>query len=503
MSYAAPSSLLSFHLPDHDDSVAERLSWPLAGSAVIHAVVFVAFLSLRFASSLEQSSGSYEVTLVTLPAISASPTVSPAKKSKPARKAEKVPPPKTKTRKAPKAVPQRKAVTPPNPIPQEKPRVPERVTESLMGALDSVVVPKPQTPALPQQAARGRPSASAPVQQSSAVEVDVPAFKAPPQSPKLVVGKTSTPRPAPAEKVDLLAPKLKQAVDATVVPRKPQRVSKRVNPAVASERQPRRDAPKTSESPDITLPARAPRLAAVASPAVRKQETPRKTARKSSTAESLKEAIQSVRIPKRNPKNKTLPPVTQAVPLVSEPVPPARAAESRNQSLPTIVPPQAPELADVQDPVPSPATTPVTASEPDVPPRPEVDAVSVPDLLVFDPQPFSKRTESGTEERRGLGRAGFCSQKNPYWADVEEKIDDVHGKIYRYHYRVESPAILAFRVKRDGRVAGLDVVQSSGNEKFDVLAKRAVMETALPPFPAKVTKPFCRVQHKFKVNPNS
>lgn len=503
MSYAAPSSLLSFHLPDHDDSVTERLSWPLAGSAVIHAVVFVAFLSLRFASSLEQSSGSYEVTLVTLPEISASPTVSPAKKSGPTRKADKVPPPKTKDRKAPKAVPQGKAVSSPNPVPQEKPRVPERVTESLMGALDSVIVPKRQTPALPQRAARGRPSAPASVKPSSVVEMDVPAFKAPPQPPKLVVGKLDAPRPTPAEKVDLLAPKLKQAVGATVVPRKPQRVVKRVSPTVASERKPRLDVPRTSELPDITLPAPAPRLAAVASPEVQKKETPLQAARKNSTAESLKEAIQSVRIPERNPKNKTLPPVTRAVPLVSETVPPARAAESRNQSLPGIVPPQAPQLAEVQGPILSQSTTPVTASESDTPPRLEINDVSVPDVLAFDPQPISKQTESGTEERRGLRRAGFCSQKNLYWADVEKKIDNAHGKMYRYHYRVESPAILTFRVKRDGQVEDLGVVRSSGNEKFDLVAKRAVRDTPLPPFPPGVTKPFCQVQHKFKVNPNS
>ena len=219
MSYATAFSLLSFHLPDHDDSVAERLSWPLAGSVLIHTVVFIALLSLRFASSLEQSDGSYEVTLVTLPEIAASPTALPAKESRLKKKVDKVLPPKAKARQAGKAAPQSEAVMPPSkavrttssrspvkprvpkqamdslvsqpktqvpvilpnvvtppvapdprptlkqntdmlpPLPRadvREVRKPERVTESLVSALDSVVVPKPQTQALPRQSAPGQ-----------------------------------------------------------------------------------------------------------------------------------------------------------------------------------------------------------------------------------------------------------------------------------------------------------------------------------------------------------
>ena len=300
-----------------------------------------------------------------------------------------------------------------------------------------------------------------------------------------MVGKSKTSSPAPAPRVDPLASKLKRAVGATVVPKKPEKVSKRVSPSVAAKRQQKQDSLKAPESSAITLPARVPRRAAVAPPEVRKKETPLQTARKSSTVESLHKAIQSVRIPERNSKKNTVPSVKQAVPLVSE-----------------TVPPQAPPLAEMQDPVRSQSTVERTTSEPDTPLQQEID-VSIPDLLSFDAQPVSKQTESGEEERRGLRRAGFCSQKNPYWKNVEEKIDSIHGSIYRYHYRVQSPAILTFQVKRNGQVAGLDVVLSSGNDKFDLVAKRAVEAAApLPFFPTKVTKPFCQVQHEFKVNPN-
>ena len=520
MSYAAPFSLLSLHLPDHDESVAERLRWPLAGSALLHAVVFVALLGLRFGSSLEESSGSYEVTLVTLPEIAAPPTAPPVTKARPNKNAEKAPPPKAKTRKAPTAAP--KVVPPPvstDPMPILKQNVdklppppledvrevpkPERVTESLVSALDAVVVPKPQTLPLPQEPAPV-PSVPAPVEQSPAVEEDAPVFKAPPQPPKLVVRKSAeppTPVPTPAPSVDLLTPKLKQAVSATSVPRKPEQVFKRVSPAAAPERKQKPDAPKASESPPITLPSRAPRLAAVAPPETRKKETPLQTVRKSSTVESLKEEIQSVRIPQRNPKSKTVP-TKKAVPLVSETVSPSKAAGARNQSLSRIVPPPAPQLAEVQDPIPFEPTVSDSASEPDAPLRQEID-VSIPDVSAFDPQPVSKQTASGGEKARGLWQAGLCDQKNPYWENVEAKIDNVHGNIYRYHYRVESPAILTFRVKRNGQVEDLDVVRSSGNKKFDSVAKRAVLAAApLPPFPANMTKPFCKVYHEFKVRPN-
>ena len=533
MSYAAPFSLLSFHLPDRDDSADERLTWPLVGSLVIHAVVFVAFLSLRFGSSLEQSSGSYEVTLVTLPEIAAPSTAAPQRKAViPPSKAVRT----TGSRSPVKArVPERamdalvsvpkpqataipKVVTPPvstdprpilkqnvdklPPPPREDVREvskPERVTESFVSALDSVVVPKPQTLPLPQESVPVRPSAPAPVEQSAVVEKEVPAFKAPPQPPKLVIRKSAEP-PTPAPSVDLLAPKLKQAVGATSVPKRPEQVSKRVSPAVASKRQQKQDAPQAPESRAITLPSRAPRLAAVAPPEMRKKETPRQTVRKSSTVESFQEAFQSVRIPQRNPKSKTVP-TKRAVPLVSETVPPATTAEARNLQQRKFVSPSAPKLAEVQDPVPFQPTVPVIASEPDTPLQ-EID-VSIPDLLTFDPQPVSKQTENGGEKARGLWKAGLCSQNNPYWENVEAKIDNIHRRLYRYHYRVESPTILTFRVMRNGQVKDLDLVRSSGNNKFDSVAKRAVL-AAVPfsPFPASMPQPFCLVQHNFRVKPN-
>ncbi len=502
MSYAVPFSLLSFHLPDRDDSAEERLTWPLAGSLVIHVVVFIAFLSLRFTSSLEQSSGSYEVTLVTLPEIVSSPTAPSANKSRPEQNADKVPPP-PKAAEAPKAAPPRKAVSSPSPVPQEKPRVPELVTDSLMSALDSVVVPKPQVPALPQKADPVPAPASppAPIRQPPASEMNVQPIQAPPEPPKLapgpVTGKTETPTPDPS--VDLLAKELKQAVGAIVVPKNPNQASSRVTVTADDKR--KQDPTKTPRSSGITLPSRAPRLADVSPPEAPKKETPLQSARNSSTVESLTQAIQSVRVPEIVRKSKTPQPVSEAVPLVRERSPKHPNPDQARHVPPTIVPPQAPQLTEVpveQDPVSAQSTVPKTTPEPDILGS-QIAKLAIPEVPAFDAQPGSEQVESRSHETPGLLVAGSCSPQNPYWKKINNKIDKIHEKNYWYTHRVESPAVLTFRVERNGQVADLAVFQSSGNEKFDLAAKRAVLAAVpLPPFPTNMPKPFCQVQHTFK-----
>jgi len=245
-------------------------------------------------------------------------------------------------------------------------------------------------------------------------------------------------------------------------------------------------------------------LAAVALPEASKKETPRQTARKNSTVESLTRAIESVRIPEKISKSKTPQPVS-ATPLIPEASPPSqKAAEARNRPEKKVVlPPSAPELTKMPLEQPPAASLPAVSKS-----MPESDTFSrrldeIPIPEVADAQSASKHTERGTKETLGLRVVGFCSPNNPYWGTVEEKIDIIHRKQYRYHYRVEAPAILTFRVMRNGHVADLDVVRSSGNQKFDLVAKRAVLAAVpLPPFPENMTKPFCQVQHKFKVKPN-
>ena len=510
MSYAAPFSLLSFHLPDRADSAEERLTWPLAGSLVIHAAVLIAFVSLRFASSLEQSSGSYEVTLVTLPEISASSTASPENTSRPERNADKVPPPKAEARKAPKAAPPRKAVSASSPVPQEKPRVPELVTDSFLGALDSVVVPKLQAMASPPKTAPVPAQAPPPIRQSPALEMDVQPIQAPPPPPKLdsdVVPKKQAPS------VDPLARKLKQAVGTIDVPKKPKQASSRVSPMIPSDDEQKQDPTRTPRSSGITLPARAPRLADVPPPAQEapKKETPLQTARKSSTVESLTQAIQPVRIPESIPKSKTPQPVPEAVPLVPEASPKLpRAAEPRNLPQKKFVPPQAPQLAKLpveQDLVPSQPTVPMTTSEPDIL-ESQIDKLLIPQA--FDAKPGFQQTESGTQEMLDLRVAGSSPKENVYWDLVRSKIAR-RWIFYRSEFKRSQPlqVVLRFRLLPDGQLEDKEeknevkkeqivVVRSSGDDDFDSFAKRAVKTAIpLPPFPENMTNPFYDIKYTF------
>lgn len=558
MSYAAPFSLLSFHLPDRDDSAEGRLTWPLAGSLTIHVVLFIAFLSLRFASSLEQSSGSYEVTLVTLPELSASPTASPAKQSKPERSTDQVPPPK--------AAPQRKAATPPGPVPREKPRVPERVTDSLVGALDSVVLPEPQALALHQkaaplpppplpplpvladpkpepkrhagsiplpreddavapepervteslvspldsvvvpklQASPALPQEAEPVQapvlpakQAPAVKMDVQPIQTPPQPPKLLIEKPDTPAPSP--RAELLAQRLKQAVGTIVVPKKPEPTSRRANLTVSSEGKPKQEPTKTTRSSDITLPAQAPRLAVVSPPKAPKKQMPPQTARKNSTVESLTQAIQAVRIPERI--TKTPQPVSGAVPLVRESSPKhPEAAEAPNMP-PTIVPPQAPQLAQVpvdQTLVASEAAVPRTSTESDALER-QIAKLAIPRLPDSGVQPGFQQSEGGLRETLELRVTGSSPKENAYWGRVRAMIAS-RWIVYRVEFKRSQPlqVVLAFRVERNGRVTEPAVARSSGNKYFDLAAKRAVVAAVpLPPFPANMPNPYYDVQYTF------
>ena len=392
-----------------------------------------------------------------------------APKPTPKQNAGKVPPPpKTEAGEAPK---------------------PERVTDSLVGALESVVVPKPQAPALPPKVAPIPPPPLPPLQ---VVEDPKPTPQPLQLASSPATGKPKIFTPAPA----LLAPTLKQAVGTIVVPKKPKQASSRVSPTVTSDGEQKRDTTKTPQSSGITLPPPAPPPAAVVPPKTPKKETPRQAARENSTAESLPPIPPVPEFKKPQPAETP----SRTVPLVPETSsPPPKAAEARTR--PPIVVPSAPQLAKVEAPVLSQPTVSKTTSAP----RP-IDKfdMHIPEVLDFDAQPVSKQTESGTQETLGLRVAGSCSEskENAYWREVKKKVKANIDK-NRYLHRIESPAVLAFRVERNGQVTEPTVVRSSGNEKFDLAAKRAVLAaTPLPPFPANMPQPFCQVQHEFTVTPN-
>ena len=603
MSHAVPFNLLAFHASGSADPVATRLKWPLAGSLAIHVVVLFALVGLRFAPSLERPSGAYQVVLVTLPEISppqpARPRVpervtdslvgalesvvvpKPRAMTLPQKSAPAVPaplpllpvvadpkpvskqnvgkvppPPRAEAGEAsqpervtdslvgalesvvvpkPRAMtlPQKSAPAVPAPLPllpvvadpkpvskqnvgkvPPPPRAeageasqPERVMDSLVGALESVVVPKPQAPALPKKAAPVSAPPS-PLRPLPALEMETQTIQAPPQPPQLASGpetgksKMSTPPPS----VGPLAQTLKQAVGTIVVPKKQKQASRRVavSPTtVEFDSEQKQDTIKIPRSSGITLPSQAPRLAAV-TPLSQKEETPVQTAEKSPTAESLTQVIQGIRIPESSKKSQPSEIVSRAVLLLPEASPKHPTAAEARDLHHTVVPPQAPPLAKVpieQEPVPSQTMLPMTTSksEPDTLTR-KINALHIPPGQAFEAgQPGSRQTESGTQETlTDLRVAGSSPKEKAYWGKVENKIDE-RWLVYRLEFQRRQPlqVVLGFRVERNGQVTEPTVVRSSENKYFDLAAKRAVVAaTPLPPFP-ETMPPFRNVQHTF------
>lgn len=185
MSHAASMNLLSFDLLRAPGSVDTRLKWALAVSVAVHVAVAI-IASLRFMPMSERPVGPYQVSLVTLADIQASPT--PAPKSQP------------------------------RPAPTAKPREPERITDSLRGALESVVVPRPRNVEV---AKNVEPvSTPPPAPQPDPPKPDVPRVQSTPQPPQLasapskVSPKSSSSTPQNVS----LAQTLKEAVKKVVVP---------------------------------------------------------------------------------------------------------------------------------------------------------------------------------------------------------------------------------------------------------------------------------------------
>ncbi len=81
MSSTATFDRWSFHALGFAESVDPRPLWPLAGSLVLHVVVCVAIMSLRFLPASETPETFYQVTLVNLPDIQAFSPPSPARMS--------------------------------------------------------------------------------------------------------------------------------------------------------------------------------------------------------------------------------------------------------------------------------------------------------------------------------------------------------------------------------------------------------------------------------------
>jgi len=119
---------------------------------------------------------------------------------------------------------------------------------------------------------------------------------------------------------------------------------------------------------------------------------------------------------------------------------------------------------------------------------------------------LSTPTDSGMQNTTTTFQvSGSSSEGNAYWGRVWSKIDR-EWIAPQVDIRSGRPlrVILTFRIERQGGVRNLAIEQSSGNEYYDVAAKRAVLNaTPLPPFASDMPEPFYDIQFQFTVNLDS
>lgn len=410
MSHAASMNLLSFDVLRDPGSVDRRLKWALAGSVAVH-VAFAAIASIRL-MPIERPVAPYYVDLVTPAALQVSPT--PAPKSQP------------------------------RPAPTAKPRKPERITDSLKGALESVAVPGPRNVKV---ATNVEPvSTPSPASQPDPPNPDVPRVQSTPQPPQRASAPSTVPPTSSSDPQNVsLAQTLKQAVAKVKVPDLPSSL------------------PPSAESPP------------------QKDEAPVRDPEDSRLVTSEKPPSRSRSLSKGTAEDQE---DVQVAP------PPA----------PTLAKVQAPSRTAVRKPVkPDPSRLRAGGEEGED----AIDALSIPPVELLQAHRLSSReADRATHETlTDLHVGEAASATNKYWAQVWSRIDRAwvapHVAIDQ---REPLQVVLAIRVRRSGRIQEevLHFVRKSGNEYYDSAAKRAVVAASpLPGFPPDMTDPYYDFKFRF------
>ena len=505
MTHAGFPSLLSldptFHLHTENSSLRR---W-LAGSLILHIVVAFFALNLRFTPEIQQPLSSYEVSLVSLPASTAT-TPSPSKAKTAAKKS-----------------PAQKASS----TPQEKPLPPlttkkasERLSESLAGVAKSVVVPD--------KLVLKTPAGAAPVVKTSPGHTSaLESIKLPSEAPTL----------RPVKPLEPTKPE--KAPDANV---KELKKSSQAQPIVPKPKTPPPSKPNVQDTlKEIKTPPKAPNLASV-QPFSKTQESEPAPSTHEPLSQSLKEKMQSIQVPsqpkktipktkKRAKKNIPIsPPQTPVAPRTSEL---AKAAPRQKKALPPVKPRErlseslkqvlesvkVPQLRDVSkvDPERRPASE-FPSSKAVIPPRDRVASkkfrteidqqlakLTVPEVAPIESIRTRLQIQEVPSESAESNRSGPSSQssgntagQNRYLALVQAHIDQqwVAPPVKAHEKNLQ--VVLKFRILRSGKVIDLDIAKGSGNNYYDSAALRAVQRASpLPPFPKDIHKFSLDVRYNF------
>lgn len=473
MAHAASPSLIDLGIKTDVALEGSPFRGGLAVSCVLHALVLVMAIFVRFHSDTEQPFRSIDVALISLPA---TPTTAPSPKP--------VPTPTKKTAKA-QAL---KKVAPPQPSPPA-PAVPaedtlpplptetasERLSESLSGAINSIVVPQKQestASTLPPQEPNIQPS------EDQSPLIDNLRL---PSAPPTIVRPKQLKRPEPLKIPSTMTPpstsvpQQKTQAPSKPLPLKSQTTEARVQPAI---------------KPAPTVP-----LLSEVTPFKKSQQTapPPNTLPSSKMEESLQRNLPN--IPTRTPAPK--------VPEIS------RKRSTTQQEVKSSTQPKMSEtvkklmegLKSTRR-TPTPKEIPPQLIKPSTKPPPsELDQriakLSIPDVAPVESiKQRLQLLEVQATENPGQSASKPSPGKNKYLAMVEDAID---GQWVAPPLLSSTPlVIMKFRISRSGEISRIHIAESSGHAHYDSAAQRAVQAVnPLPPFPSDISDSFFDVQYRF------
>ena len=524
MSYAGHVNLITpLDFPVQFDGRLKRM---LATSLVAHAVLLFGLMSVQYAPIMQHPLAAYHVDLVTLPYPEVTfpreklPTVKQATSSplmKPPTASPALMPVSPKT-----AQPLNKS-GPPTPVfpePSSAAVVPvqaERVTQAIVDAVKRVVVPESRKVVSMANASSMTMTnkQQVPFRKREVVHQTIP-FPAVPQLPQLSarkgVPKERSPLPS-APSPHSFAKTLKQVVQSVVVPPQKPEMRKAQIPSPLSLKSdiivPQPNS-ATAIFPSMTTLSRVPQLAKVTQVPTPTEIQPRQRPH-NRVSDSLKHVVQSVKVPEIKKSHVSHAKEKQAVPgrilpLRETPTMPRKELEG------IVMPSKISKLAEVErtnvwksfSEKPS-AILPQTA-EPDALEQ-KIAKLVIPNVQVLEaPHSLGKPAELGGQHTATILKVSDSSlEGHSYWARVWSKIDR-EWIASRVDIRSGEPVrvVLAFRVERTGTVKNLAITQPSGNDYYDLAAKRAVLNaTPLPPFAATMPELYYDMQFQFTINMDS
>jgi len=515
MEHTASPGLLSLGLTADTSSEGSSFRWGFISSIALHAIVIVMSMFLRFPSDSAQPLRTIGVTLISLPTM---PTTAPS--SKPA------PPPMKKRTVAstPTVIPKSQPIVPSvedmlPPLPTET--ASERLSESLGGAINSIVVPQKReatSPLIPSQETHlpsakdqsplldtlqlpsAPPTISRPKRLQRTESLKIPSTLMPPAATVTQKEETAAKPPSrPSSQPPISTPNVQPAVKpAPAIPALSKmtpfnRASHATTPTKPVRSSKIEEALKTNLS---NIPTPAPRKQP---PRISPKQSLTQAKPKSFTpqvsAPQLAQIPESVRHAPSNPRP-AVPPSVVPPPTVPKASKMTETVKKLMEGLKSTTRPPTPKQVSPQRTKPSMTTLPSTTL-PSSEIAQQIAKLAIPDVTPVES--IEQRMQLLEVQASGNpGRSGAKPSpgKNRYLAMVEDRIDH---KWVALPLLANTPlVVLKFRIFRSGEISRLHISESSGNSHYDSLAQRAVHSVnPLPSFPPDVSESFFDVQYRF------